>query len=279
MDDFEKTLKASSIARFDNFLLALRVRGLLTDRLDWLYEQTFAWFADRPDLQRRFGNPALIRKAEFITKAFKDGRPIASISLSQFSDAGASGATPRLKANERGDIASNSARRSLNLEAGSNQKSPKTFTFEAASIPASRLNPSVRDASSPAAKDREEQETTGYLKGQPKQAVGGLSKFTVDNTQGSSDSVARIYVGGTKPAARSMYVKKGEIFSAKSLKPGTYVFRYRFIGSDDTFESDQPFVLEETKTDRGTRYSNVTVTLFKSRDGNMKTRKVDPSAF
>ena len=109
--------------------------------------------------------------------------------------------------------------------------------------------------------------------------MGGMSSFTVDNQQGSFDAVARIYLDGIKPAVRSMYVKKGEKFSAQSLKPGTYVFRYRFVGSDDTFESDKSFVLTETKTETGTRYSTVMVTLFKVRSGNMTSRKVDPSSF
>ena len=77
----------------------------------------------------------------------------------------------------------------------------------------------------------------------------------------------------------TLNIQKGETFSAKSLKAGTYVFRYRFIGSEDTVESDKPFSLVQTKTETGTRYSNVSVTLFKVRDGNMTTRKVDPSSF
>ena len=91
--------------------------------------------------------------------------------------------------------------------------------------------------------------------------------------------MARIYLDGIKPAVRSMYVKKGETFAAQSLKPGTYVFRYRFMGSDDTFESDKSFVITQIKTETGTRYSTVMVTLFKVKAGNMTSRKVDPNSF
>ena len=76
-----------------------------------------------------------------------------------------------------------------------------------------------------------------------------------------------------------MYVKHGETFKAEAILPGTYVFRYRFIGSEDTFESDKSFQLTQTETETGTRYSNVTVTLFTVKDGNMSTRKVDPNSF
>lgn len=259
---FEKTLQATTPERFDNFLIALRVRGLLTDRLNWLYEETFPWFVDRPDLQRRFGSAVVIRKSEVIAQAFKDGTPLAAISLSHPADA----------------------------YSANNRKPPKTLSFEDATkhavkgasskpVPLGVADIVPREGPTPKARDSEEQDKTGYLKGQPQQAVGGLSNFTVDNQQGNSDAVARIYLDGVKPAVRSMYVKKGETFSAKSLKAGTYVFRYRFIGSDDTFESDKPFSLVQTKTETGTRYSNVSVTLFKVRDGNMTTRKVDPSSF
>ena len=55
--------------------------------------------------------------------------------------------------------------------------------------------------------------------------------------------------------------------------------RYRFVGSDDTFEADKPFMLSETATESGRRFSNVTVTLYKVRDGNMTTKKVPAGEF
>ena len=287
LSSFEKTLKATTPERFDNFLIALRVRGMLTGRLSWLYEETFLWFGDRPDLQRRFGSAAVIRKSEVIVQAFKDGTPLAAISLSQPADAYSAniGKSPKTFSFE------DSKKPAAAVKGKNNTPAP---FWEAAMLAGAGPNSKEKDREvafeaftgkldgagpNPKEKDREEQDKTGYLKGQPKQAVGGLSNFTVDNQQGSSDAVARIYLDGVKPAVRSMYVKKGETFSAKSLNAGTYIFRYRFIGSDDTFESDKPFSLTQTKTETGTRYSNVTVTLFKVRDGNMTTRKVDPSSF
>ena len=127
--------------------------------------------------------------------------------------------------------------------------------------------------------DREQQDRTGYIKGQPRGADGGLSTFTVDNRRGGKDAVVRIYLNGEKPAVRHMYIKQGETFKAKTLMPGTYVFRYRHIGSEDTYEAERKFSLTQTETETGTRYSNVTVTLFTVKDGNMQTRKVDPSKF
>ena len=127
--------------------------------------------------------------------------------------------------------------------------------------------------------DAERQEKTGYVKGAHQQPSAGLSTFTVDNQRGGGDAIARIYLNGAKPAARSIYVKAGEKFTARALPPGNYVFRYRFVGSTKTYEADRLFPLEEITTVDGTRYSNVTVTLFKVSDGNLQTSEVSDDKF
>jgi curved DNA-binding protein CbpA len=127
--------------------------------------------------------------------------------------------------------------------------------------------------------DPERQERTGYVKGAYQQASAGLSNFTVDNQRGGGDAIARIYLNGVKPASRSMYVKASEKFTARGLPPGSYVFRYRFIGSPKTYEADRLFPLEETSTSEGTRFSNVTVTLFTVIDGNLQTKEVPEEKF
>jgi hypothetical protein len=127
--------------------------------------------------------------------------------------------------------------------------------------------------------DAERQEKTGYVKGAHQQPSAGLSTFTVDNQKGGGDAIARIYLNGAKPAARSIYVKAGEKFTARGLPPGNYVFRYRFVGSTKTYEADRLFPLEEITTVDGTRYSNVTVTLFRVSDGNLQTSEVSDDKF
>lgn len=127
--------------------------------------------------------------------------------------------------------------------------------------------------------DKEQQSYTGYVKGSFKGAQGGLSTFTVDNKQGGNDAIARIYLNGAKPAVRSMYVRSGETFKADSLSPGNYVLRYRFIGSEDTYEADQVMSLKQIDGESGTKYSNVTVTLFKQVGGNLSTKKVSSDQF
>lgn len=135
------------------------------------------------------------------------------------------------------------------------------------------------DETKKAISDSEAQDRTGYLKGAPRLAQSGLSTFKINNTQGSADAIARIYLNGAKPAVRSMYVKRGENFTAQTLPPGTYTLRYRFARSPATFEATNPFVLEEEKTETGTRFSTVTVTLYPVSNGNMQTKEVSPDDF
>jgi hypothetical protein len=125
----------------------------------------------------------------------------------------------------------------------------------------------------------EAQSRSGYLNGTKQIAKGGLSTFQVDNTKGGGDAVVRIYRDGKTPAARSMFVKNGESFTADAIAPGDYKLRYRYIGSTDTFEAGDMFALSETRTSDGTRFSRVAVTLYKVANGNMTVKKVDSSEF
>ncbi|MBC7619042.1 MAG: sel1 repeat family protein [Candidatus Saccharibacteria bacterium] len=127
--------------------------------------------------------------------------------------------------------------------------------------------------------DPEAQSRTGYLNGTKQIAKGGLSTFKVDNTRGGGDAVVRLYRDGKKPAARSMFVKNGESFTAEAVAPGAYRLRYRLIGSVDTFEVEETFTLSETPMENGSRFSRVTVTLYKVANGNMTVKKVDASEF
>ncbi|MBN8504829.1 MAG: hypothetical protein J0L58_10140 [Burkholderiales bacterium] len=127
--------------------------------------------------------------------------------------------------------------------------------------------------------DPDQQEATGYVRGAPKLALGGKSTFLVDNTQGGGDALVRLYRDGAKPAVRSFFVKQGEKFTATELRPGQYVMRYRYMGSTRTFQADEVFDLKQIEELDGVRVSNVRVTLYRVRDGNMKTKEVAPDDF
>ena len=127
--------------------------------------------------------------------------------------------------------------------------------------------------------DPEQLNRTGYVPGSLRAADEGLSEFTVDNARGGGDAIARLYLGGKKPAVRTFFIKRGERFTATTLDPGIYVLRYRYMGSDDTFEADRNFELRQFETDTGTNYSRVRVTLYTVQDGNMRTRTVPKDTF
>lgn len=74
-------------------------------------------------------------------------------------------------------------------------------------------------------------------------------------------------------------MKVGEQFAADKLFPGDYVMRYRYIGSEDTYEADKIFRLTESEGNGRVNFSNVRVTLYKVSDGNMTTKRVPSSDF
>ena len=119
----------------------------------------------------------------------------------------------------------------------------------------------------------------GYLKGDKQSFAGGLSSFTIDNTTGGNDAEVRLYLNGIQ--VRSMFVRVGTKFTAEKLAPGTYKMRYKItsIGKPRVYEAKEQFVLSETKTENGTRFSRMTVTLFTVKDGNMQTEEVPLDKF
>lgn len=162
-------------------------------------------------------------------------------------------------------------------------KGEKNAKETLASLTTKISQPILREQRPPVVKaseaDPEAQSRTGYLIGTKQIAQGGLSTFKVDKTKGGGDAVVRLYRGGKKPSARNMFVKNGESFTAGAVAPGAYRLRYRYIGSVDTFEAEETFTLAETPTENGTRFSTVTVTLYKVANGNLSVKKVDASEF
>lgn len=137
----------------------------------------------------------------------------------------------------------------------------------------------ARKPSTSPALDQDQQTSTGYVPDAPRLAQDGLSEFTVDNTSGSGDAIARLYLNGTKPAVRTFFVRHRERFTAMSLSPGSYILRYRYMGSETTYEADRPFQLRQEETASGTRYSQVRVTLYAVADGNLRTKVVPKESF
>lgn len=123
----------------------------------------------------------------------------------------------------------------------------------------------------------------GYLKGEKQSFSNGLSTFKIDNTNGSHDAEVRLYLGGKQ--LRSMFVRVGTAFTAEKLAAGTYKMRYKMKidDQDRAFQAKEDFVLSQTtnETDNGisTRFSRMTVTLYKVKDGNLQTEEIPITSF
>jgi curved DNA-binding protein CbpA len=123
----------------------------------------------------------------------------------------------------------------------------------------------------------------GYLKGEKQSFSSGLSTFKIDNTNGSHDAEVRLYLGGKQ--IRSMFVRVGTAFTAEKLAAGTYKMRYkmRIDNQDRAFQAKDDFVLTQTRneTENGisTRFSRMTVTLYKVKDGNLQTEEIPVASF
>lgn len=106
-----------------------------------------------------------------------------------------------------------------------------------------------------------------------------LSTFFVDNSAGQSDTVVKLYLNGSMPAEKTFTVRRGEIYKSDGLAPGLYTMRYKNILSEEVFEMRGTFEAKEVKTKSGVAFSNFTVTLYKTSDGNLKSIRVDPRTF
>jgi len=121
---------------------------------------------------------------------------------------------------------------------------------------------------------------SGYLHGYKKSNTGGLSSLTIDNTSNDSNVYLKLFaLDGSRPsAARHVFIKAGDKFTFSSVTSGNYDVRYRDL-STGALSKTEAFKLHEIYEDGGTRYSKMTMTLYKVRDGNMQMRGISESEF
>ncbi|MFK5950216.1 MAG: J domain-containing protein [Methylococcales bacterium] len=119
-----------------------------------------------------------------------------------------------------------------------------------------------------------------YVSGYKKLHTNGLSSVTVDNTRNSSDVFVKLVTldGGKASPVRVFFIPARDQFKINKIRKGRYDIRYRDLSSGALARAE-PFNLEETSNYDGTRYSNITMTLYKVRRGNMQTYKISESEF
>jgi hypothetical protein len=121
---------------------------------------------------------------------------------------------------------------------------------------------------------------SGPIRGFAVRATGGYSTVTVDNTGGGGDVYAKLFaLGGKKPrSVRTFFIKEGESYKVKDIRPGSYDVRYQDLDSG-RMERTESFDLRQEETYEGVRYSNVTFTLYTVAGGNMRPQSISGDDF
>lgn len=119
-----------------------------------------------------------------------------------------------------------------------------------------------------------------YVANYPKLNVNGLSSVTVDNTKNDSEVFVKLVSikSNESHPVRVFYIPKFGKFKINNVNAGLYDIRYRDLTTGGLARSES-FKLEETSTYNGTQYSNMTMTLYKVRNGNMQTYGLSESEF
>jgi len=124
--------------------------------------------------------------------------------------------------------------------------------------------------------------TAGYIKGKgiQQRAFGGLSKLTIDNSNGRSDVYVKLCrQGGNRcDALRHVFVPQGASFTMASLAPGAYDVRYCDLSSGSIAKSEA-INLQQLEEERGTRFSVVRLTLYRVSGGNTSFAPITEDQF
>jgi hypothetical protein len=122
-----------------------------------------------------------------------------------------------------------------------------------------------------------------YFSRHPIFSVGGLSSVTIDNSINDADVHVKLILihEGTaliSAPAREFFIPAGQQMKLVNVSAATYDVRYRDLNSG-ALAGSEPFTLVERSTYNGTEFSNLTMTLYKVRDGNMQTHSLDEGDF
>ena len=82
----------------------------------------------------------------------------------------------------------------------------------------------------------------------------------------------------TSQPVRQFYIPAGQLFTAKEIQPGQYDLRYQVLSSGARFKAEA-FSLAEVATEDGVRYQRMEMTLYKVKDGKMRTTPISETEF
>lgn len=119
-----------------------------------------------------------------------------------------------------------------------------------------------------------------YIKGYQRLHMDGLSTVTVNNSRNESDVFVKLVSLDSAQAypVRQFYIPAFGSFTLNKVLAGSYDIRYRDLGNGGLSRSEA-FSLSESPTYNGTRFSNITMTLYKVQNGNMQTYGLSETEF
>ena len=122
--------------------------------------------------------------------------------------------------------------------------------------------------------------TAAYVKGYPIDNNDGHSKVTVDNSRNDSDVFVKLVSldNETTYPVRQFFIPAHARFTMNKVTAGRYDIRYRDLESGGLSRSEA-FDVEETHTDEGIQFSEISMTLYKVQDGNFQTYDLADSEF
>jgi hypothetical protein len=120
----------------------------------------------------------------------------------------------------------------------------------------------------------------GYIRGFKRLHTDGLSTVTIDNSQNDSDVFVKLVslTGVKSYPVRVFYIPSHRQFTVNSVRAGNYDVRYRDLNTGAISRSES-FELKEIPAGNDIQYSNITMTLYKIRNGNMHTYDISESEF
>lgn len=109
---------------------------------------------------------------------------------------------------------------------------------------------------------------------------GGLGSLTIKNGS-ESDAIAVVLDATTQQPRRAIYIRRGEVGLMSSMPVGSYIVRFqlgdtwlgsrRFCNISSTSEFEDRIEFTERRSDTGTEFSRVELTLFTVQGGNAPT--------
>ena len=137
----------------------------------------------------------------------------------------------------------------------------------------SKAAPAAPKAKVPVAPIAKSDVRTGYDNTKDQIAYGGNASVKIDNSKNNMPVYVRIWDTNSQIPVRAFYIAQGGTFTADGMVSGNYEVRYIELYDNDVpskGSKSQRFYLE----DDGYSYSEVTLTLYKVANGNMRTTSI-----